>query len=134
MNNAMSYKGYFARIDFDGRDNIFVGHVLGVDDKISFHGETVDELTRDFHAAVDHYLDDCKRAGREPQKAASGKLMLRIDPTVHATVGIAAALLDESINQWSEEVLGRAAREVLEHAGYRVTDARTEVLTRASRP
>ena len=118
MNNAMTYKGYFARIDFDGRDNIFVGHVLGVDDKISFHGETVDELTRDYHAAVDHYLDDCKRAGREPQKAASGKLMLRIDPAVHARVGIAAALQDESINQWSEEVLGRAAREVLEHAGY----------------
>ncbi|MBJ9968109.1 type II toxin-antitoxin system HicB family antitoxin [Burkholderia seminalis] len=134
MNNAMSYKGYFARIDFDGRDNIFVGHVLGVDDKISFHGETVDELTRDFHAAVDHYLDDCKRAGREPQKAASGKLMLRIDPNVHATVGIAAALLDESINQWSEEVLGRAAREVLERAGYRATDTRPEVLTGASRP
>ncbi|RQS30281.1 type II toxin-antitoxin system HicB family antitoxin [Burkholderia sp. Bp8992] len=118
MNNAMTYKGYFARIDFDGRDNIFVGHVLGVDDKISFHGETVDELTRDFHAAVDHYLDDCKRAGREPQKVASGKLMLRIDPTVHATVGIAAALSDESVNQWSEEVLGRAAREVLARAGY----------------
>ncbi|RQV12222.1 type II toxin-antitoxin system HicB family antitoxin [Burkholderia cenocepacia] len=118
MNNAMSYKGYFARIDFDGRDNIFVGHVLGVDDKISFHGETVDELSRDFHAAVDHYLDDCKRAGREPQKPASGKLMLRIDPAVHARVGIAAALSDESINQWSEEVLGRAAREVLERAAH----------------
>ncbi|MGT0248040.1 type II toxin-antitoxin system HicB family antitoxin [Burkholderia pyrrocinia] len=127
MNNAMSYKGYFARIDFDGRDNIFVGHVLGVDDKISFHGETVDELSRDFHAAVDHYLDDCKRAGREPQKPASGKLMLRIDPAVHARVGIAAALSDESINQWSEEVLGRAAREVLERAGY-ANDERATIL------
>ncbi|WP_322079950.1 type II toxin-antitoxin system HicB family antitoxin [Burkholderia cenocepacia] len=116
MNNAMTYKGYFARIDYDGRDNIFVGHVVGVEDKISFHGETVDELTRDFHAAVDHYLDDCKRAGREPQKAASGKLMLRIDPEVHARVGIVAALSGRSTNQWSEEVLGRAAREALEQA------------------
>jgi len=40
--------------------------------KTLFHGETVDELARDFHAAVDHYLDNCKRAGREPQKPASG--------------------------------------------------------------
>jgi predicted HicB family RNase H-like nuclease len=116
MTNAMNYKGYFARIDFDGRDNIFVGHVLGVDDRISFHGETVTELTEDFHAAVDHYLSDCEQAGRKPQKPASGKLMLRIDPDVHARVGIAAAVSGESVNQWSEEVLGRAAREVLEHA------------------
>lgn len=116
MSNALSYKGYFARIDFDGRDNIFVGHVLGVDDKISFHGSTVDELMTDFHAAVDHYLTDCEQAGRKPQKPASGKLMLRIDPDVHARVGIAAAVSGESVNQWSEEVLGRAAREVLERA------------------
>ncbi|WP_175017034.1 type II toxin-antitoxin system HicB family antitoxin [Burkholderia aenigmatica] len=118
MNNAMSYKGYFARIDFDGRDNIFVGHVLGVDDKISFHGETVDELVRDFHAAVEHYLADCERSGRKPQKPASGKLMLRIAPDVHAQIGIAAAVTGESVNQWSEEVLGRAAREVLERAAH----------------
>ncbi|WP_028223781.1 type II toxin-antitoxin system HicB family antitoxin [Paraburkholderia oxyphila] len=118
MSNAMTYKGYFARIDFDGRDNIFVGHVLGVDDRISFHGSTVDELTVDFHAAVDHYLTDCEQAGRKPQKPASGKLMLRIDPDVHARVGIAAAVSGESVNQWSEEVLGRAAREVLERADH----------------
>lgn len=27
MNNTMFYKGYLARIEFDPRDNIFVGHV-----------------------------------------------------------------------------------------------------------
>lgn len=113
MTNAMHYKGYFARVDFDGRDNIFVGHVLGVDDKISFHGETVADLTHDFHAAVDHYLAHCKETGRQPQKPASGKLMLRIDPDIHARVSIAAAAAGESINQWSEEVLGRAASEQL---------------------
>ncbi|AGK49462.1 MULTISPECIES: type II toxin-antitoxin system HicB family antitoxin [Burkholderia] len=118
MTNAMTYKGYFARVDFDGRDKIFVGHVLGVDDKISFHGETVDELTADFHAAIDHYLEDCKHTNRKPQKPASGKLMLRINPEVHAVVGIAAAVSGESVNQWSEEVLGRAAREVLDRAAH----------------
>ncbi|WP_338925995.1 type II toxin-antitoxin system HicB family antitoxin [Mycetohabitans endofungorum] len=118
MTNAMTYKGYFARVDFDGRDNIFIGHVLGVDDKISFHGETVAELRQDFHAAIDHYLEDCKQTNRKPQKPASGKLMLRISPETHAVVGIAAAVSGESVNQWSEEVLGRAAREVLDRAAH----------------
>jgi predicted HicB family RNase H-like nuclease len=78
----------------------------------------VDELMRDFHAAVDHYLSECERTGRKPQKPASGKLMLRIDPQVHASVSIAAAVSGESVNQWSEEVLGRAAREVLERTAH----------------
>ncbi|ALK34388.1 type II toxin-antitoxin system HicB family antitoxin [Burkholderia plantarii] len=118
MINAMTYKGYYARVDFDGRDNIFVGHVLGIDDKISFHGETVAELTQDFHAAVDHYLDECARMKRAPQKPASGRLMLRLAPETHAAVGVAAGIANESINQWSEEVLKRAAQEVLERAAH----------------
>jgi predicted HicB family RNase H-like nuclease len=41
MMNVMTYKGYKARVEFDPRDNIFVGRVLGIEDGISFHGETV---------------------------------------------------------------------------------------------
>jgi predicted HicB family RNase H-like nuclease len=107
--NSMTYKGYFARVEFDPRENIFVGRVLGVSDRISFHGKTVTELTDDFHQAVDHYLEDCAKTGRDPQKPASGKLMLRIRPEVHAAVGIAAAAAGKSINQWVDEVLERAA-------------------------
>ncbi|WP_240462133.1 hypothetical protein [Burkholderia sp. Nafp2/4-1b] len=66
MTNAMTYKGYYARVDFDGRDNVFVGHMLGVDDKTSLHGETVVELTEDFHAAVDYYLNE-RRKSRRPE-------------------------------------------------------------------
>lgn len=107
--NSMTYKGYFARVEFDPRENIFVGRLLGVSDRISFHGKTVTELTDDFHQAVDHYLEDCAKTGRDPQKPASGKLMLRIRPEVHAAVGIAAAAAGKSINQWVDEVLERAA-------------------------
>lgn len=49
--NTMTYKGYMARIDFDDRDAIFVGRVLGVKAIIGFHGETVTELRADFEAA-----------------------------------------------------------------------------------
>jgi len=39
--NIMQHKGYTARVEFDERDNIFVGRVLGVNSIISFHGESV---------------------------------------------------------------------------------------------
>ncbi len=36
--NTMTYKNYLARIDFDERDSIFVGRVLGLRYIISFQG------------------------------------------------------------------------------------------------
>jgi predicted HicB family RNase H-like nuclease len=58
--NTMSYKNYTARIEFDGRDNIFVGCVLGLDSVVSFHGTSVTELRARFQAAVEDLLDDRK--------------------------------------------------------------------------
>jgi predicted HicB family RNase H-like nuclease len=59
----MTYKNYIARIEFDERDNIFVGRVLGLRSIISFHGETVSELRQTFEIAMDDYLSDCKDLG-----------------------------------------------------------------------
>ncbi|WP_150695135.1 type II toxin-antitoxin system HicB family antitoxin [Pandoraea terrae] len=109
MSHAMNYKGYSGRVEFDPRDSIFVGRVLGIADSITFHGDTVASLTEAFHEAVDHYLADCASTGRDPHKPASGKLMLRIRPEVHAAVSIAAQAAGKSINQWADEVLEQAA-------------------------
>lgn len=105
MKNTLSYKNLTARIEFDSDDNIFFGRVLDVDDIIGFHGETVTELTADFHHAIDHYLDVCKERGEEPRKTYSGKLTLRISPDIHADIAIAAAHTGKSINKWVTETL-----------------------------
>ncbi|MHB1358535.1 MAG: type II toxin-antitoxin system HicB family antitoxin [Rhodocyclaceae bacterium] len=107
--NGMNYKGYTARVEFDPRDNIFWGKVLGVADSITFEGTTVVQLTQDFHNSIDHYLKDCAATGRVPQKPASGKLMLRIPPEVHGAALVAAQATGKSLNQWAAKVLAEAA-------------------------
>ena len=107
--STMTYKGYTARIDYDQRDEIFVGRILGVRENIGFHGATVRELTADFHAAVDHYLATCARRGETPSKPYSGKLMLRVPPEVHAAAALAAESTGSSLNQWATRVLREAA-------------------------
>ena len=109
MNNTIIYKGYTARVEFDPRDNIFVGRVLGVRDIIGFHGTTVARLTADFHAAINHYIAVCKKEGKTPEKHASGKLMLRVPPEVHAAALVAAKARGKSLNQWAAEVLAEAS-------------------------
>ena len=65
----MTYRGYAALVEYDQRDHIFVGRVIGIPETIMFHGETVTELTKDFHAAVNHYLADCRATGRKSHKS-----------------------------------------------------------------
>jgi predicted HicB family RNase H-like nuclease len=110
MSNTMTYKGYTARVGFDADEGLFVGRVLGVKDIIGFHGETVTELTADFHHAIDHYLAVCAKRGEKPEKPYSGKIMLRVPPDVHAAAALAAEAAGESLNQWATDTLRRAAR------------------------
>ena len=106
---TMNHKGYTARIEFDERDNIFVGRVLGVRTMISFHGQTVDELRTAFETTIEEFLRDCKAQGIRPEKPASGKLMLRVPPEVHGAALVAAQAAGKSLNQWATEVIEEAA-------------------------
>lgn len=36
--NFMTYKGYAARVEFDDEDHLFVRHIFGIRDIVSFHG------------------------------------------------------------------------------------------------
>ncbi len=107
--NSMTYNGYTAKIEYDNEDEIFVGHLAGIQDIVSFHGITVEALKIGFHEAVDHYLAACKKRGEKPQKPYSGKLMLRVSPQVHAAVATAAMVHGKSINQWATDVLSQAS-------------------------
>ena len=112
MTNSMTYKGYTASMVFDAEDKIIVGRVLGIDDIISFHGESISEFEANFHATVDDYLAAAEALGSAPERPASGKLMLRIAPQVHAAALKAAARSGTSLNRWAEKALGAAARKV----------------------
>jgi predicted HicB family RNase H-like nuclease len=105
----MTYKGYTSRIDFDDRDDLLVGRLLGIQDVVSFHADSVAQLRDAFHEAVDDYLQTCEKIGKPPQKPASGKLMLRVPPEVHGSALIAAQAAGKSLNQWAAEVLATAA-------------------------
>lgn len=106
--STLNYGGFRARIAFDAEDGLFVGHIAGINDVVGFHGETVTELTDAFREAVDDYVATCRAVGKEPEKAYSGKLMLRIAPEVHAKAALAAQLAGTSLNQWAEDALRRA--------------------------
>ena len=106
---GMNYNGYFAKVEFDPEDHIFIGRIVGIRDIVSFHGESVNELETAFHEAVDNYLVACNELGQKPNKPYSGNLMLRIPSEIHAAVASAAEASGKSINQWAAKALDRAS-------------------------
>lgn len=107
----MTFKGYTARVEYDERDDVFVGRILGIRSIISFHGQTVRQLRSEFEHAVKEYLDDCKKEGVAPEKPASGKLLLRVPPEIHGRALVAAQAAGKSLNQWACEVLQHAVQQ-----------------------
>jgi len=107
--NTMKYKDYTARVEFDDRDNIFIGHILGIADVVGFHADNVGDLHKAFEEAVDDYIEACVSLGKKPEKPVSGKIMLRVPPEVHSAAQIAAQAAGKSLNQWASEILRNAA-------------------------
>ena len=107
--NTMRHKGQLARIDFDDRSNVFVGKLLGINDVVGFHAETVQALRQAFEEAVEDYIATCTAIGKPVEKPASGKLMLRVPPEVHGAALLAAKMAGTSLNQWAARVLQTAA-------------------------
>lgn len=89
--SVQAYLGYKARMDFDIDDKIIVGRVIDIDDILTFHGTSVAEFEAALKTAVDGYIQACKQLGQASEKPASGRLMLRVSPVVHAAAVKASA-------------------------------------------
>ena len=105
--NTMTYKGYSARIEFDAGDMLFYGTVAGISDDIIFAADNARQLEKDFHEAVDDYIEYCAKLGRPPKKPASGQMMLRLPSDLHADCLECAQLAGASLNAWARDILAR---------------------------
>ena len=101
----LKYKGYTGHVEYDDEASIFHGEVLDLRDVITFQGKNVEELEEAFRQSIDDYLEFCEEKGEEPDKAFSGRLMLRLPPNLHRKVYVNALREGKSLNQWIAERL-----------------------------
>ena len=68
LQDKMSYKCYIGSIEYSDEDGVYFGRVLNIKSLISYEGNTIEELEKDFHRAVDDYLEMCEKIGIMPEK------------------------------------------------------------------
>jgi predicted HicB family RNase H-like nuclease len=105
----MTYKGYSGHVEFDDEASLFHGEVLDTRDVITFQGTSVEELNKAFQDSIDDYLEFCGKRGEEPDKPFSGRVMLRVPPTLHRRVYAQARREGKSLNQWIVDKLKEAS-------------------------
>ena len=65
LNNILEYKGYRTHIGIDFESHMLHGRIDGIRDLVNFESETIDGIIREFHCAVDDYLNFCATLGDE---------------------------------------------------------------------
>jgi len=61
MNDVLTYKGFIGSVRFSAQDDVFFGKVEGVNDLITFEGDSVKELKSAFCYVIDEHIKDSKR-------------------------------------------------------------------------
>lgn len=100
MKNLLEYNGYHAKIEMSVEDELFVGSVLGINDSLNFHGNSIAELKKAFEECIDDYIEMCKHFKKSPEKEYSGSFNVRIGSELHKKLDIASQEQGISINQF----------------------------------
>lgn len=74
----LHYKGYTAKTEYSAEDRIFYGKILGISDMAYFQSDSAKDLEREFHEAVDDYLEFCAEIGKIPQRDHNSMKMITV--------------------------------------------------------
>ena len=101
----MQYKGYYGNIEFSDEDNVFFGRIIGINDRITYEGDSVSSLREDFMNSVDEYLEVCAKLGKEPEKSYKGSFNVRVAPDLHKRLVVYSLSHGKTLNSVVEEAI-----------------------------
>jgi len=105
MKDILKYKDFAGSVQFSAEDEVFHGKLIGIDDLVTFEGESVTQLKESFEEAVDDYLELCESVGKSPFKSYKGSFNVRISPALHKQLAHKSIEMGVSLNQLVEQAI-----------------------------
>ena len=105
MKDVIIYKDYTGSVHYSEDDEVFFGKVEGIDDLVTFEGQSVPQLKKAFHEAVDDYLEIARASGKQPEKTYRGSLNIRLKPEVHRKANRLAVIKGKTLNQFINDAV-----------------------------
>jgi len=105
MKDVLIYKDYIGSVHFNADDEVFFGKIEGVEDLITFEGNSVLEVKGAFEEAVNDYIELCKECGKKFEKSYKGSFNIRIAPEIHKKAKRLALMKGISLNQFIQKAV-----------------------------
>ncbi len=102
---VISYKNYNGTVEYSKEDKCLFGRVVGIKSLLSYEGNSVLELEKDFQKAIDQYLQDCAERNVAPETPYKGSFNVRITSELHRNIAIYASEHNKSLNAAVEEAI-----------------------------
>jgi predicted HicB family RNase H-like nuclease len=112
MKDILQYKGFIGSVHFSAEDECFFGRIEGIDDLITFEGQDVTELNKEFQEAVEDYQELCKLTGKSAQKSYKGSFNVRITPELHRKAAKKSLMLGMSLNQLVQKAIEEKVKDI----------------------
>ena len=110
MNDIIKYKDYSAVLHFSSDDEVFYGKTIGINDPVTFEGQSVSELKKAFKEAIEDYLLTCKKLNKTPEKTYKGSFNVRASTNLHREAAYAALQKNVTMNDFIKGAITYAVK------------------------
>ena len=73
----LEYKDYYTKVKIDFERHQLYGKIEGISDLVNFMSDNLSGIEREFHSAVDDYLELCNEVGKTPAKPERNLELMR---------------------------------------------------------
>ena len=117
MNGLMEYRGYYGSASFSEEDMVFHGKLEFIRGLITYESDNAKSMVKEFHEAVDDYLDFCQEQGEEPDKPFKGVFNVRVRPELHRDVALVSQRTGITLNRFVTDALQEKLKRAAQKAG-----------------
>lgn len=105
MTDRLKYKAFIGSVHFSSEDEVFFGKIEGINDLITFEGNSVAKLKAAFEEAVNDYIEICNELGKDIFKSFKGSFNVRVNPELHSKAFEQAIIEGKTLNQFVKEAI-----------------------------
>ena len=103
--DVLTYKGFIGSVHFSSEDSVFFGKVEGINDLITFEGDSVNELKNAFYYVIDEHIKDCERENIQIENSYKGSFNIRLTPELHRKAAITAKAHGNTLNAFVKNAI-----------------------------
>lgn len=105
MKDILFFKDFIGTVHYSTDDETFYGKIEGINDLVTFEGNSVSDLKSSFEEAVEDYIELCQLQNKEIFKSFKGSFNVRISPDLHKKAVQKSQVLGISLNQFVEKAI-----------------------------